>query len=161
MNSLQYLSNSWEFLQSKHCLGIFDTYYYIHLLMQAKSCRRRMVEAGAGHRLAAVCLDPSFDNSTSAAAAALWLEVGETEEGKDPAAGWWTCMNEKDSIARVWMTFCSYSIHSYTIQSSHPEHAIQDLQLLPLLLLNSPSLPFSSWPNRRMVPSHKQRMLVV
>ena len=58
--------------------------------VQVQSYRARMVEAGAGARLAAVSLDAGYDGKTRAAAAAIWMTVGETPEGQDPR--WWQCM---------------------------------------------------------------------
>ena len=58
--------------------------------MQVQSYRARMVEAGAGARLAAVSLDEGYDGQTRAAAGAIWMAVGETPEGQDPR--WWQCM---------------------------------------------------------------------
>ena len=57
---------------------------------QVQLYRSRMVEAGAGARLAAVSLDPTYDGQTRAAAGAIWMAVGEMSEGQDPR--WWGCM---------------------------------------------------------------------
>ena len=58
-----------------------------------------MVDAGAGAQLAAVSLDSSYDSRTRATAAALWLAVSETEEGRDPR--WWGCMVEDEQVRKV------------------------------------------------------------
>lgn len=60
------------------------------LTFQVQLYRSRMVEAGAGARLAAVSLDPTYDGQTRAAAGAIWMAVGETTEGQD--SRWWGCM---------------------------------------------------------------------
>lgn len=40
-------------------------------------------------------MDPLFDSKTRAAAAALWIYVSETEEGRDPR--WWSCLRSEIS----------------------------------------------------------------
>lgn len=54
---------------------------------QEESYRLRMVKEGAGSELALVACDPQYDPKTRAAAAALWLDVSKTTEGRHRA--WW------------------------------------------------------------------------
>ena len=62
----------------------------LKLLSKVRDYRIRMVSAGAGERLVTVSMDPLFDSKTRSAAAALWMFISETDEGKDPR--WWSCL---------------------------------------------------------------------
>ncbi|GIL46226.1 hypothetical protein Vafri_3260, partial [Volvox africanus] len=76
---------------------------YVHIKMPSllllrqfageRQYRVRLVTEGAGTALAAVANDSSYDGLTRAAAAALWMEVSQTLEGRDPL--WWSAMVEQ------------------------------------------------------------------
>ncbi|GLI59200.1 hypothetical protein VaNZ11_001036 [Volvox africanus] len=76
---------------------------YVHIKMPSllllrqfageRQYRVRLVTEGAGTALAAVANDSAYDGLTRAAAAALWMEVSQTLEGRDPL--WWSAMVEQ------------------------------------------------------------------